>query len=62
MKLVPAIGVLLALGQSLAVAKPLEARQGDRGSYTVYGLGARKQAVINAGGTTQDLGIAMLET
>jgi hypothetical protein len=37
-------------------------RDGDRGHYTVSGLGARKQAVLNAGGNTQDLAIAMLET
>lgn len=35
---------------------------GDRGSYTVSGLGTRKQAVLNAGGNTLDLAIAMLET
>ncbi|KAK1763272.1 hypothetical protein QBC33DRAFT_248557 [Phialemonium atrogriseum] len=49
-----------------AIAAPLEEglakRQGDRGSYTVSGLGARKQAVQSAGGNTLDLAIAMLET
>ena len=47
----------------LTAASPvaLEARA-DRGSYTVSGLGARKQAVLNAGGNTLDLAIAMLET
>lgn len=35
---------------------------GDRGSYTVSGLGLRKQAVLNAGGNTLDIAIAMLET
>jgi hypothetical protein len=40
----------------------LVARDGDRGHYTVSGLGARKQAILNAGGNTQDLAIAMLET
>ncbi|KAI0182359.1 hypothetical protein EV127DRAFT_378887 [Xylaria flabelliformis] len=34
----------------------------DRGQYTVPGLGARKQAILNAGGNTLDLAIAMLET
>jgi hypothetical protein len=34
----------------------------DRGSYTVSGLGSRKQAILNAGGNTLDLAIAMLET
>ena len=38
------------------------ARQSDRGSYTVSGLGSRKQAILNAGGNTLDLAIAMLET
>ncbi|KAG5796065.1 hypothetical protein H9Q69_004899 [Fusarium xylarioides] len=37
------------------------AARGDRGSYTVSGLGTRKQAVLNAGGNTLDLAIAMLE-
>ncbi|RKK71285.1 hypothetical protein BFJ69_g11133 [Fusarium oxysporum] len=37
------------------------AATGDRGSYTVSGLGARKQAILNAGGNTLDLAIAMLE-
>jgi hypothetical protein len=40
----------------------LVTRDGDRGHYTVSGLGARKQAILNAGGNTQDLAIAMLET
>ena len=34
----------------------------DRGSYTVSGLGQRKQQVIGNGGNTLDLAIAMLET
>lgn len=34
----------------------------DGYSYTVSGLGIRKQAILNAGGTTLDLAIAMLET
>lgn len=48
---------------ALTSASPaaLEARQ-NRGSYTVSGLGSRKQAVLNAGGNTLDLAIAMLET
>jgi hypothetical protein len=40
----------------------LVARQDRRGSYTVSGLGARKQAILNAGGNSLDLAIAMLET
>ncbi|KAL3476537.1 hypothetical protein BJX99DRAFT_227626 [Aspergillus californicus] len=34
----------------------------NRGTETVDGLGARKQEVVNAGGNTRDLAIAMLET
>ncbi|KAL2110466.1 hypothetical protein VUR80DRAFT_1142 [Thermomyces stellatus] len=48
--------VFIGLG-AVALAAP-----GDRGQYTVPGLGARKQAITNAGGTTLDLAIAMLET
>ena len=55
------LSLILALSQTIA-AKPLIPRQSDRGSYEVPGLGARKQEILNAGGTTQDLGIAMLET
>jgi hypothetical protein len=51
-------------GAALAVTVPEGSakRQGDRGSYTVTGLGARKQAVKSAGGNSLDLAIAMLET
>ncbi|CAI7637705.1 unnamed protein product [Penicillium crustosum] len=34
----------------------------QRGHYSVPGLGANKQALLNAGGTTQDMAIAMIET
>ncbi|CCX33950.1 hypothetical protein FPQ18DRAFT_288150 [Pyronema domesticum] len=34
----------------------------DRGSYTIPGLGARKQAIIKSGGNSLDIAIAMLET
>jgi hypothetical protein len=34
----------------------------DRGNETVAGLGFRKEEVVNAGGNTRDLAIAMLET
>ena len=34
----------------------------DSGSYTVSGLGSRKQAIINAGGNVFDIAIGMLET
>lgn len=46
----------------LAVATVAWAAPGDRGSYTVSGLGSRKQAILNAGGNTLDIAIAMLET
>jgi len=39
-----------------------ESADGDKGSYTVSGLGARKQAVTSAGGNALDIAIAMLET
>lgn len=34
----------------------------DSGSYTVSGLGSRKQAILGAGGNVFDIAIAMLET
>lgn len=34
----------------------------DRGSYTSPGIGARKKAILDAGGNTRDMAIAMLET
>jgi hypothetical protein len=34
----------------------------SNGSYTVSGLGSRKQAILNAGGDVLDVAIAMLET
>ena len=49
--------LLVATLAAVAAAAP-----GDRGSYTVSGLGARKQAIIKAGGNTLDIAIAMLET
>jgi hypothetical protein len=53
--------VVLALLVGILVL-PTVARAADRGSYTVSGLGSRKQAVLNNGGTVLDLAIAMLET
>ena len=56
---------LLALSLALLAAvllAPAPARAADRGSYTVSGLGSRKQAVLNTGGTVLELAIAMLET
>ncbi|KAL3445013.1 hypothetical protein BJX65DRAFT_310380 [Aspergillus insuetus] len=52
---------VLALG-ALAAPHDEMAKRADRGSYTVSGLGSRKQAILNAGGNTLDLAIAMLET
>ncbi|KAF3038540.1 hypothetical protein E8E12_008412 [Didymella heteroderae] len=62
-------GLALLLA-SVAVAAPtsslhggeLVAREDRRGSYTVSGLGSRKQAILKAGGNTLDIAIAMLET
>jgi len=49
------------LKDSPTAVRPVEKRASS-GSYTVSGLGARKQAVTAAGGTTIDMAIAMLET
>lgn len=42
--------------------KKIAVRADDRGNDTISGLGARKKALIEAGGNTRDLAIAMLET
>ncbi|KAJ5382976.1 hypothetical protein N7517_000887 [Penicillium concentricum] len=42
--------------------KAILARADDRGTETIAGLGTRKQAVLDAGGNTRDMAIAMLET
>ncbi|KAL4758101.1 uncharacterized protein BDW70DRAFT_152741 [Aspergillus foveolatus] len=52
---------ILALG-ALADPSAQMDKRADRGSYTVSGLGQRKQAILNSGGNTLDLAIAMLET
>lgn len=36
-------------------------KRDDRGSETVSGIGSHKTAILNAGGNTLDLAIAMLE-
>ena len=36
--------------------------QEDRGQQTVAGLGESKQAILDAGGDTKDMALAMLET
>ncbi|KAF4767674.1 hypothetical protein N7455_006979 [Penicillium solitum] len=51
---------LLSIFSTLAFVSSVIAA--DRGSYTVAGLGARKQEIVNAGGNTRDLAISMLET
>lgn len=70
MKISAIFFALFSSGWSITNALPVDGSQhqvqtraaGDRGSYTVSGLGSRKQAVLNAGGNTLDLAIAMLET
>ncbi|KAL3476538.1 hypothetical protein BJX99DRAFT_246744 [Aspergillus californicus] len=56
--------LLASLSAMSALAAPSDTlnKRADRGSETVSGLGAHKQAVLNAGGNTLDLAIAMLET
>lgn len=48
--------------QHISGLRVLPRAAGDRGSYTVSGLGSRKQAILHAGGNTLDIAIAMLET
>ncbi|CRL29102.1 unnamed protein product [Penicillium camemberti] len=57
MALVPAV-----FSSPVTEFKNIAARADDRGTETVAGLGTRKQAVVDAGGNTRDLAIAMLET
>lgn len=57
-----ALALVPAVISSPATGFKLATRDDDRGSQTVPGLGARKQAVIGAGGNTRDMAIAMLET
>lgn len=57
--LLPAI-FIAALASPIAEDLDLSKRD-DRGSETVSGIGAHKQAILNAGGNTLDLAIAMLE-
>lgn len=37
------------------------AKRADRGQYTVSGLGWHKKEILNAGGNSLDIAIAMLE-
>ncbi|KAJ5699955.1 hypothetical protein N7536_002968 [Penicillium majusculum] len=57
MALVPAV-----FSSPVTEFKNIVVRADDRGTETIAGLGARKQAVVDAGGNTRDLAIAMLET
>jgi rhamnose utilization protein RhaD (predicted bifunctional aldolase and dehydrogenase) len=52
---------LLSLFSSLALMAAVVSAA-DRGSYTSPGIGARKKAILHAGGNTRDMAIAMLET
>ncbi|KAJ5967485.1 hypothetical protein N7501_003733 [Penicillium viridicatum] len=54
--------VSVAVSSPTADPKSNVARADDRGSSIIPGLGARKRAVLNVGGNTRDLAIAMLET
>ncbi|KAE8353186.1 hypothetical protein BDV28DRAFT_157230 [Aspergillus coremiiformis] len=47
---------------ALPNAANLVARQDRRGTEQISGLGSRKQQIIQAGGNTMDLAVAMLET
>ena len=51
---------LLSVFSTLAFVSSVIAA--NQGSYPVAGLGARKQAILKAGGNTRDLAISMLET
>lgn len=55
------LSLIAIVGLTAASPVTLDVRA-DRGSYTVSGLGGRKQQVLNAGGDSLDLAIAMLET
>ncbi|KAJ5558059.1 hypothetical protein N7535_009549 [Penicillium sp. DV-2018c] len=54
--------VSAVLSSPVADSNAVVARADDRGTEIISGLGARKQAVLDAGGNTRDLAIAMLET
>ncbi|KAF3046031.1 hypothetical protein E8E12_010494 [Didymella heteroderae] len=55
------LSIVAVTGLTAASPVALDVRA-DRGSYTVSGLGSRKQQVLKAGGNSLDLAIAMLET
>ncbi|KAJ2973478.1 hypothetical protein NUW58_g8925 [Xylaria curta] len=58
----PTLALLLLTGAAYSSPVVEIARRQNRGQYTVPGLGTRKRAILNAGGNTLDLAIAMLET
>jgi hypothetical protein len=60
MKFSTLVSAVFLILTPLVAAAP--AKRANTGSYSVSGLGARKQAVIAAGGTDLDLAIAMMET
>lgn len=51
-----AMGALAAPKSDASIEK-----RADRGHYTVPGLGENKKSILDAGGNTLDLAIAMLE-
>ncbi len=58
----PSLAPVSGVSEVLDQASVDITKRADRGSYTVGGLGSRKQAILGAGGNTLDLAIAMLET
>ena len=62
--LVAVIGMLVAGGVTLLHTSAVHAASCPTrcGSYTVSGLGARKQQILNTGGNALDLAVAMEET
>ena len=60
----PQTFLLSLIGAATVGAVPfaIKTRADDRGSYEVSGLGSRKQEILQAGGSTLDIAIAMLES
>ncbi|KAJ5200158.1 hypothetical protein N7491_009042 [Penicillium cf. griseofulvum] len=59
------LSCVAALFAAMALATPVSnddlAKRDDRGHYKVSGLAAHKKAILDAGGNTLDIAIAMLE-
>jgi hypothetical protein len=59
------LSCVAALFAATALATPVSddvlEKRDNRGHYLVSGLGAHKKAILNAGGNTLDIAIAMLE-